>query len=223
MVFMLSCNNFDTKISLVDSTRPNVDTITKYITEYIELEQESTVLEITRREKINKLYQLNKENNTVSKNEEIEFLPDKKTEYSKEFEGARTNENSQKSDTLNIFSILEKLRNDLKELSIDSMNLANKMKSILLIVPLDQIKTYRHSQYEKPSQNQQTINYRNESAKKCNDQRSYDLGFNIASDQIGKGLMADCEYLFVIAKSQNDNIDHYCFCKGVNDWIAKNR
>jgi len=58
---------------------------------------------------------------------------------------------------------------------------------------------------------------------KCSDMNSYDLGYRLAADQIGSGLMADCDYLFQIAQTTNDNLSHYCFCKGVNQWIRDHK
>ncbi len=58
---------------------------------------------------------------------------------------------------------------------------------------------------------------------KCSDMNSYNYGYSIAADQIGHGLMADCEYLFEIAQTQKENLNHYCFCKGVNDWINEHK
>jgi hypothetical protein len=58
---------------------------------------------------------------------------------------------------------------------------------------------------------------------KCADMISWSYGYSLAADQLGGGLIADCDYLFTIAQTQRDNINHYCFCKGVNDWISEHR
>ena len=52
---------------------------------------------------------------------------------------------------------------------------------------------------------------------------SYNYGYSLASDQIGGGLIADCDYLFKIAETQKGNLDHACFCRGVNDWISEHK
>lgn len=57
----------------------------------------------------------------------------------------------------------------------------------------------------------------------CDDQNSFDLGYDWAQDQLGKGLIADCNYLYENASTQRDNIDYLCFCKGVNYWLNKNQ
>jgi hypothetical protein len=58
---------------------------------------------------------------------------------------------------------------------------------------------------------------------KCPDMISWSYGYSLAADQLGGGLIADCDYLFKIAQTQRDNVNHYCFCKGVNDWVSENR
>jgi len=58
---------------------------------------------------------------------------------------------------------------------------------------------------------------------KCSDMVSWSNGYTYAADQIGGGMIADCDYLFRIAQTQNANINHYCFCKGVNDWISEHK
>jgi len=70
------------------------------------------------------------------------------------------------------------------------------------------------------------VNYKNntnystsnsyQSGEKCSDMTSYNLGYSIAKDQ--QGLVADCDYLYDIAKTQNNNINRYCFCMGVSDF-----
>ncbi len=49
----------------------------------------------------------------------------------------------------------------------------------------------------------------------CSDMDSYYLGISCARDQLGGGLVADCDYLYRIAITQRENVNHYCFCKGV--------
>ena len=56
----------------------------------------------------------------------------------------------------------------------------------------------------------------------CSDMDSYSLGYSYAADQLGGGLMADCDYLYRIAVSQRENINHYCFCKGISKWLSDN-
>jgi hypothetical protein len=58
---------------------------------------------------------------------------------------------------------------------------------------------------------------------KCPDMDSYNLGYSYAADQLGGGLVADCDYLYQIAATQSEKVNHYCFCKGVNDWLIKNK
>ncbi len=58
---------------------------------------------------------------------------------------------------------------------------------------------------------------------KCSDMDSYSFGNSLAADQIGGGLVADCEYLFSIAQTQKATVNHDCFCKGVNDWIKDHK
>jgi hypothetical protein len=70
-----------------------------------------------------------------------------------------------------------------------------------------------------PSKKKDTYTEDYNKSHSCNDQRSFDAGYDLARDQIGKGLMADCDYLYKIALSVNSNLNHYCFCKGVNQYI----
>ena len=56
----------------------------------------------------------------------------------------------------------------------------------------------------------------------CPDMDSYNLGYSYAKDQLGGGLVADCDYLYQIAVTQSNNVDHYCFCKGVSKWLSDN-
>lgn len=53
----------------------------------------------------------------------------------------------------------------------------------------------------------------------CSDMDSYNLGYLYAADQLGGGLLADCDYLYQIAVTQREHVDHYCFCKGINKWL----
>jgi hypothetical protein len=57
---------------------------------------------------------------------------------------------------------------------------------------------------------------------KCSDMDSYYLGYAYAKDQIGGGLLVDCDYLYEIAITQKANVDHTCFCKGVSNWLSDN-
>jgi len=52
----------------------------------------------------------------------------------------------------------------------------------------------------------------------CNDQRSFDAGYDLARDQIGNGdrLIADADYLFKLTANQ---YNYYCFKKGVNQYL----
>ena len=56
----------------------------------------------------------------------------------------------------------------------------------------------------------------------CNNQKSFDAGYDLARNQLGQGLLADCDYLYKIAVTQEDNLNHYCFCKGVSQWLKDN-
>jgi hypothetical protein len=56
----------------------------------------------------------------------------------------------------------------------------------------------------------------------CSNSLSYKRGYQYAQDQIGQGLMADCDYLYKLASSY-EQLDHTCFCQGVNDWISKHK
>ncbi len=56
----------------------------------------------------------------------------------------------------------------------------------------------------------------------CSNMDSYYLGISYARDQLGGGLLADCEYLYQIAVTQTANVDYYCFCKGVSKWLSDN-
>ncbi len=56
----------------------------------------------------------------------------------------------------------------------------------------------------------------------CSDMDSYRLGYSYASDQLGGGLLADCDYLYRIAVTQREHVDHSCFCKGVSKWLSDN-
>jgi hypothetical protein len=56
----------------------------------------------------------------------------------------------------------------------------------------------------------------------CSDMDSYYLGISYARDQLGGGLLADCDYLYKIAITQRDKVDYYCFCKGVSKWLSDN-
>ena len=53
----------------------------------------------------------------------------------------------------------------------------------------------------------------------CNDQRSFDAGYDLARDQIGNGLIADADYLFKLTSNQ---YNYYCFKKGVSQWLKDN-
>jgi len=56
----------------------------------------------------------------------------------------------------------------------------------------------------------------------CNDQRSFDAGYDLARDQIGNGdrLIADADYLFKLTANQ---YNYYCFKKGVNQYLIDRR
>jgi hypothetical protein len=56
----------------------------------------------------------------------------------------------------------------------------------------------------------------------CSNMDSYYLGISYARDQLGGGLLADCDYLYKIAVIQTANVDYYCFCKGVSKWLSDN-
>jgi len=62
----------------------------------------------------------------------------------------------------------------------------------------------------------------NDYISECSDMDSYNLGYAYATDQLGGGLLADCDYLYRIAVTQKENIDHYCFCMGVSKWLNDN-
>ena len=61
-----------------------------------------------------------------------------------------------------------------------------------------------------------SANYKKEHS--CNDQRSFDAGYDLARDQIGNGdrLIADADYLFKLTANQ---FNYYCFKKGVNQYL----
>ena len=56
----------------------------------------------------------------------------------------------------------------------------------------------------------------------CSDMDSYYFGISYARDQLGGGLLADCDYLYNIAITQSENVNHFCFCKGVSKWLSDN-
>lgn len=113
-------------------------------------------------------------------------------------------------------SELTKLKLEIQQISVDSNRLFNKMKAILQIIPLTEIEAFQNVRHQPFKENDKTV-------QKCSDQRSYDNGYKLAADQIGKGLMADCNYLFEFAQIMADGLDHFCFCKGVNDWSAQHQ
>lgn len=61
-----------------------------------------------------------------------------------------------------------------------------------------------------------TFGSKKNNLEKCIDMDSYNLGYDIARDQ--RQLVADCDYLFTLAQTQKDNINKYCFCKGVEEY-----
>jgi hypothetical protein len=74
-----------------------------------------------------------------------------------------------------------------------------------------------------PQKNNQDLELDKSSAKynkehSCNDQRSFDAGYDLARDQIGNGdrLIADADYLFKLTANQ---YNYYCFKKGVNQYL----
>ena len=76
-----------------------------------------------------------------------------------------------------------------------------------------------------PQKNKQDLELDKSSAKynkehSCNDQRSFDAGYDLARDQIGSGLIADADYLFKLTANQ---YNYYCFKKGVNQYLIDRR
>ena len=225
IILMASCNtgsSSDITNSIKDSIGAVNAQISKneHIKEYLGLEFDLVYLEITRRRKLDTLFNLNRmikqsesPKDTFSNSKitnEIQFIPDKENrEYSQEFEDLT------KFDTAQMLSKLKNLNSELLQISIDSNRIYNKMTEIILIVPISEINAFKSSQNSH-------FNY-SKTSKGCSDQRSYDEGYSLAADQIGHGLMADCNYLYNIAITQKDNLDHYCFCRGVNDWIAQHQ
>lgn len=59
--------------------------------------------------------------------------------------------------------------------------------------------------------------------RECEDQSSFDFGYSVAQDQLGKGLIADCDYLYDMAVTVRNNINYRCFCKGVNFWMREHQ
>jgi hypothetical protein len=51
----------------------------------------------------------------------------------------------------------------------------------------------------------------------CDNQRSFDAGYDLARDQIGNGLLADADYLYRLTSNE---YDYYCFKKGVEQYIT---
>lgn len=109
---------------------------------------------------------------------------------------------------------LSRVKLELQQLSVDSNNLYRKMEELLKHVSILEIHSYKSTLNNHIPKDTQI---------ECNDMNSYNEGYSIANDQIGRGLMADCNYLYEIAKTQNGRLNYYCFCKGVNDWISKKK
>lgn len=227
IILITSCNTGSSSSNITDSIKDSIaisDAQTSkidYIKKYLALELDLVYLEITRREKLDSIFLLTKKNSppkiiekdSLSVSEErneIKFLPDREEpKYFKEFEDPPP------LDTLKLISTLKRLKNELHQISLDSNSLYNLMSEIILKVPLSEIKAF------KTSRNSLLNNTRTSNG--CSDQRSYDEGYSLAADQIGHGLMADCEYLYKIASTQKYGLDHYCFCSGVNDWIRQHQ
>jgi hypothetical protein len=54
----------------------------------------------------------------------------------------------------------------------------------------------------------------------CSDQDAFDLGYSLARDQIGNGLMADADYLYQLTDGTSN---YYCFSRGVEQYIKDKR
>ena len=60
----------------------------------------------------------------------------------------------------------------------------------------------------------------NTNGNSCSDEDAYRLGEQYAQSQ--RNLIADCDYLYDMAQAREGQINHYCFCKGVNAWRVRN-
>ena len=104
-----------------------------------------------------------------------------------------------------------------KTIPIDFLNSFSKRKKGVLLIGVFIILFFvLHNKNKSSNSYDVTNNSTQFSNEKCIDMSSYNLGYEIAKDQ--QGLVADCNYLFDIAKTQRDNINKYCFCMGVEDF-----
>lgn len=61
---------------------------------------------------------------------------------------------------------------------------------------------------------------RSTNSSSCSDENAYRLGETYAQSQ--RNLIADCDYLYDMALAREGQINHYCFCNGVNAWRRRN-
>jgi hypothetical protein len=116
---------------------------------------------------------------------------------------------------LKVISLNKKIHNDPNEFKNKySSRIISNIFDILKVSTCDSVK-YFQGEYTFESNK---FVYQNP----CSNMDSYYLGISYARDQLGGGLVADCDYLYQIAITQTANVDHYCFCKGVNKWLSDN-
>jgi hypothetical protein len=68
-----------------------------------------------------------------------------------------------------------------------------------------------------------TISTKTEPEKECDDITSFDLGYSTAQQQLGNGIMTDCESMWSNIHNQDDGYSYMCFCKGWSKYLREHR
>ena len=69
------------------------------------------------------------------------------------------------------------------------------------------------------SSSNQTTN--KDQAKECDDMTSFRMGYSSAEQQVGNGIMTDCDQMWDNIHHENDGLTHYCFCQGWGKYLKE--
>jgi hypothetical protein len=55
--------------------------------------------------------------------------------------------------------------------------------------------------------------------RECDDMTSFEMGNSAAQQQVGNGILTDCDQMWDNIHNVNDGLSHYCFCKGWEKYV----